>query len=413
MAILPRTAAFAGIVALAVLAIAGTVTYNVAQGSKRDPSRITWWVPDWDMDAATELAARFEDESPGTSVKLVQTTGNTVANRVSVALDSGDVPDVITESITRVKTYADKGQLADLKGLYGPKMPVDDFASGVVDTVSDGHGTYAVPYRWATNALIYNPKLFKAAGIDKPPTTWPEFIDAAKKLTTGNVAGTAWPTQGDPTDLTLRFLDFALADGTTIKHGTPHLTRDSVEDSLELLGGGIKDGWATKSSFELDNTGIRELFLQGRIAMYLGGVFDVDEALRQDAPVATAPVPGPDGPGVAQGVGWGHIVPKESTHQDAAKKFVAFLGRPENMASLTLTFPARISATDAPKFQTPERKAFAEQLAKRSLPAPNDPNWTGMVPFIRDRIEAVALGSTSADKACDAILQRAASALGE
>ncbi|MFE3826660.1 extracellular solute-binding protein [Streptomyces sp. NPDC059092] len=75
-------------------------------------------------------------------------------------------------------------------------------------------GTYAVPYRWATNTLICDPRLFAAAGIDSPPRTWADFERDAKRLTKGNVVGTAWPMQGDPNDLTLRFLDFAVSDGT-------------------------------------------------------------------------------------------------------------------------------------------------------------------------------------------------------
>ena len=414
MAIRPRTGVFIGIGAIVVLAVAGTVVYNVAQQSTAsDANTISWWVPDWDYDVASDLVEQFESDNPDIDVELVKTTGDTVANKVSVALDSGNVPDVITESIARVKTYMDKGQLADLSDLYDENMPVDDFAPGSVDVVSDDDGTYAVPYRWATNALIYNPELFEKAGISGPPTTWAEFVDDAKKLTTGDVAGTAWPTQGDPSDLTLRFLDFALADGATIENGSPRLTDQSVSDSLDLIGGAIRDGWATKISFELDNTGIRELFLQGRVAMYLGGVFDVDTAVEQGAPVASALMPGPDGPGVAQGVGWGYLVPKASTHQDAAKKLVSFLGSPENMAALTLTFPARVSASEDPKFQTPERKPFAEQLASHSLPAPNDPKWTSMIQFVHDQIEAVGLGSSTTEQARDAIMQQATTTLGE
>jgi len=124
---------------------------------------------------------------------LAKTTGDTVANRTAVTLDSGNVPDVITESIARVRTYVEKHQLADLQGLYGPGMPVDDFAPGLVSSLSADGAMYAVPYRWATNALIYNPKLFANAGISAPPATWSDFVADAKRLTGGDVVGTAWP----------------------------------------------------------------------------------------------------------------------------------------------------------------------------------------------------------------------------
>lgn len=396
MAIKPRTAVAAGIAVLAVVGIGGAVAANVAGGSPADENTVTWWVPDWDYDAATTVVADFEAEHPDIDVELVQTTGDTVANRVSVALESGNTPDVITDSVARVKGYADKGQLADLRDLYGPDMPVEDFAPGVVDVVSQDNQTFAVPYRWATNALIYNPDLFAAAGIQEPPATWADFAADAQALTQGDVVGTAWPMKGEPSDLTLRFLDFAVSDGASIDDGMPALTPEASTAAASLIGDSVTQGWASPSSFELDNTGIRELFLQGRVAMYLGGVFDVDAAVEQGAPIATALLPGPDGPGTAQGVGWAYIVPEASQRQEAAKELVAYLGQPQNMAALTLTFPARISASQDAKFTTPERSAYAEQLSQHSTPAPNDPRWTAVIQSVHDELQRVALGQTSA-----------------
>ena len=414
MAMRPRTAVFAGVAGVLVLGIAGTVVYSVASGRDDSTGAVEWWVPDWDYDGAVDLVAEFESRNPDIDVELVKTTGDTVANRTAVALDSGNTPDVITESIARVPSYVAKDQLADVSDLYGDDaLPVDDFAPGLVDSLTSGGATYAVPYRWATNALIYNPELFAAAGIDEPPATWDEFVADAKRLTSGDVVGTAWPMSGDPSDLTLRFLDFAISDGATIEDGAPVLTADSVDASLDLMGTSVVEGWASPSSFELDNTGIRELFLQGRIAMYPGGVFDVTEALDQDAPIATALLPGPDGPGTAQGVGWAYLVPSASDNQDNAKRLVSFLAEPQNMAALTQTFPARLSASDDPKFQTPERQAYATQLAEHSVPAAADPAWTASVQAVHDQIQKVALGDSTVTEARDRILETAGSAGGE
>ncbi|MFQ6199892.1 hypothetical protein [Streptomyces sp. NPDC000405] len=101
MAMMPRTRAFLGVVVAAVLALAGTTAYNVVESGTRD-NTVAWWVPDWDHKKAVELVKEFEQQHPEIVVDLVQTTGDTVANRTSVALDSGNAPDVITESLARV-----------------------------------------------------------------------------------------------------------------------------------------------------------------------------------------------------------------------------------------------------------------------------------------------------------------------
>ena len=417
MPIRRRSGIIIGVVVVAVAAVVTTIVVRTVGHNSTDTaggnSTVTWWVPDWDAKQGATLVNQFQSENPGIKVSIVQTTGATVKDRVSVALNAGgDVPDVVTESIARTKTYASKNQLADLSSLYDSNMPKSDFAPGLVDAVTTNGATYSVPYRWATNALIYNPTLFKAAGIAAAPTTWAEFEADAKKLTSGNVVGTAWPLKGEPNDAVLRFLDFAISDGATINNGTPKLDEKSVQSSLDLIGGSVVQGWASKSSFELDNTGIAALFLQGRVGMYLGGVFDVDAATAKNAPIATAQLPGPSGVGTAQGVGWNYIIPAASKNQDAAKKFVTFLARPDNEATLTLTFPARISAGKNARFQTPERKPFANQLASHSVPAPNNPKWTAMVQFVHDQIELTALGKSSSASAAAAIMQQATTNLG-
>ncbi len=50
----------------------------------------------------------------------------------------------------------------------------------------------AVPKTANPYAMVYNTKLFHQAGISKPPTTWTEFVDAAKEMTgAGNYGAVA------------------------------------------------------------------------------------------------------------------------------------------------------------------------------------------------------------------------------
>jgi len=57
----------------------------------------------------------------------------------------------------------------------------------------------AMPFNSSTAIMFYNKDAFQKAGLDadKPPKTWPELIDAARKLKAAGVAcpfTTAWPT---------------------------------------------------------------------------------------------------------------------------------------------------------------------------------------------------------------------------
>jgi sn-glycerol 3-phosphate transport system substrate-binding protein len=58
----------------------------------------------------------------------------------------------------------------------------------------------SMPFNSSTAIMFYNKDAFKKAGLDpnKPPQTWPELIEAAKKIRSSNAAPcgftTAWPT---------------------------------------------------------------------------------------------------------------------------------------------------------------------------------------------------------------------------
>ncbi|OLT02061.1 hypothetical protein BJF90_04570 [Pseudonocardia sp. CNS-004] len=406
-----RTAAFIGVTAAMVIGVAATIIYSVGTG--RDPSRtVTWWVPNWDTPIATDLVAEFEAQNPDLSVEMVETTSDTMANKISVALDSGDPPDVITELASRTRTSIAKGALADLSDLYGPDMPRSDFIPGALDAVTNDTGTYAVPYRWDCIALIYNKDLFAAAGIAGPPATWAELEATARRLTSGDVTGTAWPMSGAAEDLVRRYLGFALAAGARSENGIPLLDVASSQAALEIVGGSVAEGWASRSSLEVDNTEVRELFINGRIAMYLGGVFDVEQQLEAGMNVGTALTPGPDGPGVQAADGWGYLVPAAAKNPTGARRLVEFLARAENMARLTMTYPARISAGGDARFHDQYREPHYVQLAEHSVPPPNDPAWVGVNPFVYSTIQAVALGQVTPADGARAIQAEADRVLG-
>ena len=55
--------------------------------------------------------------------------------------------------------------------------------------------TYAIPWWSETRVLFYHKDLLDKAGV-KPPTTWAEWVEAAKKLTSGEQYGFAFTTDG-------------------------------------------------------------------------------------------------------------------------------------------------------------------------------------------------------------------------
>jgi sn-glycerol 3-phosphate transport system substrate-binding protein len=86
---------------------------------------------------------------------------------------------------------AEAGEKFDPKAYLGP-------VAGYY-TTTDGK-MLSMPFNSSTPVLYYNKDAFKKAGLDpnKPPRTWPELREAAKKIRAANAAPcgftTAWPT---------------------------------------------------------------------------------------------------------------------------------------------------------------------------------------------------------------------------
>jgi ABC-type glycerol-3-phosphate transport system substrate-binding protein len=399
---------------IAAITVSGVLAACGSSASSGGSSNatVTWWSPNWDTPVAKQLVTDFQQKNPGITVKMVETTSATMANKISVALNSGTTPDVITELASRTQQYAAKGQLTDLSSLFDSSMPTSDFLPGTMQDVSTGGKEYAVPYRWDNVSLIYNKDLFSAAGITSAPTTIAELEADAKKLTQGDTTGIGWP-MGNNDNTVLRFFGLAAsttsAPATNVK-GVAHLTQASTTQALDIISGSIKDGWASKSSLEVDSTGLRQLFENKQVAMYLGGVYDLIELQSKGLNVGTALMPGFGGPSLTAANGWTFLIPKASKNVTAAEKFVQYLSTPATMATLTLTFPARISAGSDPKFHTALATPFYDQLQKYAVAAPYDPSWGVLEPTLFSEIQAVALGKASSADAAKVIQDAATTA---
>jgi raffinose/stachyose/melibiose transport system substrate-binding protein len=162
---------------------------------------ITWWhngttgpLPDvWE-----EVATEFEEAHPGVTVEQ---TGyqNEELQRTLIpnALAAGDPPDLFQ--------VWPGGELRD-QVENGYLMPLDDEIADTIESVGatvnpwqvDGK-TYGVPFTFGIEGFWYNTDLFEQAGIDAPPATFDELIDAVAKLKDAGItpiavgAGDKWP----------------------------------------------------------------------------------------------------------------------------------------------------------------------------------------------------------------------------
>lgn len=331
---------------------------------------------------ATQLGVKLERET---------VPGADLIPKVLQQASSKTLPDVLMIDNPEVQQIAATGALAPLND-YG--VTADGFAQGVVDASTFEGKLYGLQPVTNTIAVFYNTEILKAEGV-KPPTTWQELRDSARKLTKGDRYGFAfnanatyegswqflppmWTNGGDETDL----------------------KSPQVAEALQLWMDLVNDGSASKSVINWTQGDVKDQFVAGKTAMMLNGPWQIP-SLKENPDikwdVVKFPINQAGQTPVAPLGGEAWTVPvtgKEATQKKAAE-FVACLNTPEQQlewATARYTIPTRTDLYDSYVEQKPEMAAFAEQVqTARSRTGKLADKWPDAAKVI---YEAIQLGLT-------------------
>lgn len=146
-----------------------------------------------------KTASDFEALHKNVTIKVQTIQNEDLDGKLQTSLNAGDAPDVFLQrGGGKMAAMADAGQLMDL---------TDSIDSATKSAVSDGAfkgetykgKIYAMPVSVLPEGIYYSQDLFKAAGVDTPPTTMDELNSAVTKLKATGVAPIAvgakdaWP----------------------------------------------------------------------------------------------------------------------------------------------------------------------------------------------------------------------------
>lgn len=170
-------------------------TYQPPASSASATLTISNWGNPGDEKIYEAAIARFNKRYPKVTVKnnmsQVVNWGDYI-NKIQASIAAGDSPDIINIATEGVEYGLNKNlyqplsnyikQDASVQGL------VNDVSPALIQGFSKEGQTYLLPNNWNTMLIYYNPALFEKAGIQRPSEnwTWQEFLDVAKKLTTGS-----------------------------------------------------------------------------------------------------------------------------------------------------------------------------------------------------------------------------------
>ncbi len=245
--------------------------------------------------------AEFEAANPGIKVELVSLPWGQAFEKFLTMVQAGDTPDIVEMPERWMGLYANNGQLEDL----GPYMAKWDDAKTLGERAKQFGSTvnntqYMIPYGYYLNALFWNKKLFKEAGLDGPPATLDEFIEDAKKISA--LPGKyGYCLRGGPGGFNGMHMFMNIADGKGgyfNADGTSTINDPGSVKGLQMLADIYKNGLAPKDAVSWGFNETVTGFYSGTCAMLnqdpdaLLGIADKMSA--DDFAVAPMPV-GPTG----------------------------------------------------------------------------------------------------------------------
>jgi multiple sugar transport system substrate-binding protein len=374
---------------------------------------LRFWGMGREGEVVAQLMPEFERQNPGIRVRVQQIPWTAAHEKLLTAFVGEATPDVAQLGNTWVPEFVALDALQPLDRLAAASADVQraDYFQGIWDTNVIADTTFGIPWYVDTRVLFYRRDLLAAAGYDSMPPTWAEWrraMQAMKARMEPRQYPILLPTNEWPQPVIL-----GLQAGATLLNAEG--TRGDFEDprfrrAFEFYVGLFRDGLAPAvSASEIANR--YQEFARGNIAMMITGPWEIGEFRNRMPPDVqddwmTAPLPGPDGPGVSMAGGSSLVLFRGSAHPEAAWRLMEFLSRPEQQRrfyALTGNLPPRRSAwADTLLANSPYLPAFRAQL-ERVEPLPKVPEWEQIATKVFEYGEQAVRGGRPVDQVLAAL----------
>ncbi|MFI7382678.1 ABC transporter substrate-binding protein [Streptomyces sp. NPDC049813] len=359
-------------------------------GSNDSPKSLTYWASNQGASIAVDKKVlqpeldKFEQQT-GIKVKLEVVPWSDLLNRILTATTSGQGPDVLNIGNTWSASLQASGALLPWDAKNFDKIGGKDrfVESAIGSAGAEGKDPAAVPLYSMSYALYYNKKMFKDAGITKPPATWDEIVAAGKKISKGGKWGLAAEGSNLSNNIHQVFVlakqhgaDWFTADGK------PDFTSDgavaAVKQYVDLMA---KDKIIAPGNAEYAQNQSLSDFSKNKTAMVLwqaaASTFKSQGMKDSDFGVVPAPVQsGAPGQGESTNsmvAGINIAVFKNTKNLDGATKFVKFMTSTEESKLLNKTYGSIPPVKDAqsdPAFNAEATGVLKDTLAKSAAPLP-------------------------------------------
>ncbi len=356
------------------------------------PAKTTIQFASWGSESETKILKKvlddFEKDNPKIKVDFMHIPQN-YFQKIHLLFASNTAPDVIFINNQYLPVYANAGMLEDLTPYYN-NFEYDKFYDKSIKTLSWQNKNYAVPRDVSNLVIFYNKDIFKKYNVSLPQKNWTldKLLSKSKNLThRPEIFGVSFE------DEPLFFFPYLTSNGVT---DFSNFEDKNFQNGLKFYADLRKKYHVAPYKKEAASATMAQMFLQGKLAMYLSGRWMVPK-FREEAKFDWDVVEFPCGPNNClvpmDASGW--AVSKNSKHKDAAIKLVQYLSSKESSEKFTqsgLIVPARKDVANSSSFLDNQKPLNAQvflSVIENSEPTPVTVNFREIIDNIKAKTEYI------------------------
>jgi len=357
-----------------------------------------------------ELIKKFEQAHPKVTVELQNAPGGSqqAMTKLQTMISGQAGPDVMAIHGAFFIPLAAKGALLDIGDRVKQAGDEQDFSPAILDLCRYEGKLYSLPRYTSVYSLFYNKTLFDEAKVPYPASgkswTWDDYLKSAKALTR-DTSGDGKPDQwGCVIDFWgARMYPWLWQNGGALMSEDRSkcvLDSPAATEAVQFLYDLRYKHKVAASSDNAEQNAALNAFVQGHIAMYMTGPWDI-QLLRQTKNLQwdVAPLPRRQAPATLLGTE-NYGIWSGTKHPDEAWALFQYLLSAEAqtmMADRLEKMPSRLSVLHGAYAQAEtdyNRKVFVDALTY-ARQAENIPEWSQVKDLIQNQLDLIWVGKTS------------------
>ncbi|MBQ8887489.1 MAG: sugar ABC transporter substrate-binding protein [Candidatus Gastranaerophilales bacterium] len=355
------------------------------------------WGSQSEISILNNIISDFEKENK-IKVELIHIPQN-YFQKVHLLFASNLAPDVIFMNNQNIQLYANANLLEDLSK-YFPTIE-KEYYNEALNCFKRDNKLYAIPRDISNMVLYYNKDIFKKNKVKFPNEIQniKELTELTKKITTKNTWGI------NCEDNPLYWMFFLSSNGGGIisddKKEIIINKKESIE-SLNLYKDYIHKYKIAPSKAEAGSMTTAQMFIDGKIAMYLGGRWmfpKFSEVIDFDWNIAK--FPSQNNKVYIDSSGW--AISRNAKNKEYAIKLIKHLSSYETTNKLTqsgLIVPARIDSAKVFVTTNPKNKVFIDTIVN-SKPTPINKNYNRINDILKEKAKLMLEANTSIEETFD------------